>query len=39
MSITGTILVVDDEANLRKTLSKILQKVGYTVTEAGSIYS
>lgn len=30
-----TILVVDDEANLRRSLALILQKAGYTVTSAG----
>jgi DNA-binding response OmpR family regulator len=32
----STILIVDDEANLRKTLSRILSKAGYTVTTASS---
>lgn len=32
----ATILIVDDEANLRKTLSQILSKAGYTVTTASS---
>jgi DNA-binding response OmpR family regulator len=30
-----TILIVDDEANLRQTLSAILQKAGYSVTAVG----
>lgn len=32
----STILIVDDEENLRKTLSRILSKVGYSVTTASS---
>jgi DNA-binding response OmpR family regulator len=32
----STILIVDDEENLRKTLSRILSKAGYTVTTASS---
>jgi DNA-binding response OmpR family regulator len=32
----GTILVVDDEENLRKTMAKILQKAGFGVTTAPS---
>jgi len=31
---SGSILVIDDEANLRKTLTRILQKIGCTVTNA-----
>ena len=36
MSVTQSILIVDDEPNLRKTLALILQRDGYTVTTAGS---
>jgi DNA-binding response OmpR family regulator len=36
MSVTQSILVVDDEPNLRKTLALILQRAGYTVMTAGS---
>jgi DNA-binding response OmpR family regulator len=36
MSGTKSILIVDDEPNLRKTLAMILQRVGYVVTTAGS---
>jgi DNA-binding response OmpR family regulator len=36
MSSTKSILVVDDEPNLRKTLALILQRQGYSVTTAGS---
>jgi DNA-binding response OmpR family regulator len=36
MSINQSILVVDDEPNLRKTLALILQRAGYVVTTAGS---
>lgn len=32
--MSGTILIVDDEANLRKTLAEILVARGYTVVEA-----
>jgi DNA-binding response OmpR family regulator len=32
----STILIVDDEENLRKTLSRILSKAGYSVTTASS---
>ncbi|MAT96584.1 MAG: hypothetical protein CL608_05520 [Anaerolineaceae bacterium] len=35
METNHTILVVDDEPNLRKTLRLILQRDGYTVTTAG----
>lgn len=35
MNSNHTILIVDDEPNLRKTLSLILQRDGYTVTTAG----
>lgn len=33
--MSSTILIVDDEANLRLTLTAILQKVGYSVTAVG----
>jgi DNA-binding response OmpR family regulator len=33
--MSQTILIIDDEPNLRKTLAIILQKAGYTVTTAG----
>ncbi len=36
MSVTGAILVVDDEPNLRMTLAYILQDEGHTVTTAAS---
>jgi DNA-binding response OmpR family regulator len=36
MSGTKSILVVDDEPNLRKTLAAILQRAGYVVTTAGN---
>ncbi|RPI80892.1 MAG: DNA-binding response regulator [Chloroflexi bacterium] len=36
MSPANTILVVDDEANLRRSLSLILQKSGYSVTSAAN---
>ncbi|MCB9419668.1 MAG: response regulator transcription factor [Ardenticatenaceae bacterium] len=36
MSGTKSILVVDDEPNLRKTLAMILQRAGYVVTTAGN---
>ncbi len=32
---THTILIVDDEANLRLTLCAVLQKAGYSVTAVG----
>lgn len=35
-SKTQSILVVDDEINLRQTLALILQRAGYTVTTAGN---
>jgi two-component system alkaline phosphatase synthesis response regulator PhoP len=34
MSVTGKILIVDDEASLRKTLARILQQAGFEVTTA-----
>ncbi len=34
--MAATILIVDDEENLRKTLSRILSKAGYSVTTASS---
>lgn len=34
MSITGHILIVDDEAALRQTLARILQQAGFEVTTA-----
>jgi DNA-binding response OmpR family regulator len=37
MSDTVSILVVDDEENLRRTLALILQREGYTVETAGSV--
>ncbi len=36
MSQTGHILVIDDEASLRQTLARILQRAGYEVTTAES---
>ena len=36
MSGTKSILIVDDEPNLRKTLATILKRAGYVVTTAGS---
>lgn len=36
MSPANTILIVDDEANLRRSLSLILQKAGYSVTCAAN---
>lgn len=36
MPPANTILVVDDEANLRRSLALILQKAGYSVTCAGN---
>jgi DNA-binding response OmpR family regulator len=37
MSDTASILVIDDEENLRRTMKLILQREGYVVTTAGSI--
>ncbi|RJP49672.1 MAG: DNA-binding response regulator [Anaerolineaceae bacterium] len=34
MKITGHILIIDDEASLRKTLARILQQAGFEVTTA-----
>ena len=36
MSTPKTVLIVDDEAPIRKTLERILQEWGYLVKEAGS---
>ncbi len=36
MNQTGRILVVDDEANLRHTVARILQRAGFEVTTAAS---
>lgn len=36
MTPANTILIIDDEANLRRSLSLILQKAGYAVTTAGN---
>lgn len=36
--ISRTILVIDDEANLRRTLAIILQRAGYSVTTAGNAH-
>lgn len=36
MNITGNILIIDDEASLRKTLARILQQAGFEVTTAES---
>jgi DNA-binding response OmpR family regulator len=37
MSEPASILVIDDEENLRRTMKLILQREGYVVTTAGSI--
>ena len=34
MTVNGKILIVDDEASLRKTLARILQRAGFEVTTA-----
>lgn len=34
MNLTGHILIIDDEATLRKTLARILQQAGFEVTTA-----
>src|SRR5690242_9055755 len=34
MNISGHILIIDDEATLRKTLARILQQAGFEVTTA-----
>lgn len=36
MNVTGHILVIDDEAALRKTLARVLQQAGFEVTTADS---
>ena len=36
MSISGHILIIDDEASLRQTTSRILQRAGYEVTSAAN---
>ena len=36
MKISGHILIIDDEATLRKTLARILQQTGFEVTTAES---
>ena len=36
MNITGHILIIDDEASLRKTMARILQQAGFEVTTAES---
>jgi DNA-binding response OmpR family regulator len=36
MDLARTILVIDDEENLRRSLSLILQRAGYSVTTAGN---
>ena len=38
MILTSSILIIDDEPGLRKTLAMILQRVGYQVTTAGSAH-
>lgn len=34
MSASGHILIIDDEASLRQTLARILQRAGFEVTTA-----
>lgn len=36
MAISNSILIIDDEANLRRSLAIILKKAGYSVTSAGN---
>ncbi len=36
MNMQGHILIIDDEASLRQTLARILQRVGYEVTTAAN---
>jgi len=36
MNITGHLLIIDDEASIRKTLARILQQAGFEVTTAES---
>ena len=36
MSVQNTIMVIDDEPNLCRTLALVLQKAGYSVTTAGN---
>jgi two-component system alkaline phosphatase synthesis response regulator PhoP len=36
MNITGSILIIEDESSLRKTLARILQQAGFAVTTAES---
>jgi DNA-binding response OmpR family regulator len=36
MDVSGRILIIDDEAALRQTLARILQRAGHEVTTAGS---
>jgi DNA-binding response OmpR family regulator len=36
MKISGTILIIDDEASLRQTLARIFQRANLSVTTAGS---
>ncbi len=35
MTLTGKILIIDDEANLRQTFTRILKQAGHQVTSAG----
>jgi DNA-binding NtrC family response regulator len=36
VSLTGHILIIDDETSLRQTLGRILQRAGHEVTTAES---